>query len=230
MDSGRNDDNNDDNDVHQSTPNFNSELISLTASNALKTPEFSILSVLSLFLPQGLNNTEHSEHLWTALAQLSSLRHLTLAEKSAAATDDNDDLNEGNSPPSLLVSSIEENSRLQTAVSLVLGRLVSLDIARLRWPANMLHCLNGHRLHSLAFNGLLIRADEDYYGRHSSSFGEDEDSEHHFYGSLVLPADTEYAADVLLFITTKLMAIRQLKMPPDWWSLLAQMMPTFSVE
>ncbi len=71
---------------------------------------------------------------------------------------------------------------------------------------------------------------EDYYGRHSSSFGEDEDSEHHFYGSLVLPADTEYAADVLLFITTKLMAIRQLQMPPDWWSLLAQMMPTFSVE
>ncbi len=163
MDSGRNDDNNDDNDVHQSTPNFNSELISLTASNALKTPEFSILSVLSLFLPQGLNNTEHSEHLWTALAQLSSLRHLTLAEKSAAATDDNDDLNEGNSAQSLLVSSIEENSRLQTAVSLVLGRLVSLDIARLRWPANMLHCLNGHRLHSLAFNGLLIRADGEWW-------------------------------------------------------------------
>lgn len=160
MDSGRNDDNNDDNDVHQSTPNFNSELISLTASNALKTPEFSILSVLSLFLPQGLNNTEHSEHLWTALAQLSSLRHLTLAEKNAVIH--NDDLN-GNSAQPLLVSSIEENSRLQTAVSLVLGRLVSFDIARLRWPANMLHCLNGHRLHSLAFGGLLIRADGEWW-------------------------------------------------------------------
>ena len=163
MDNSKADDDNDDKHQNADSNSELNQLLRLTASNALKTPEFSILSVLSLFLPQGLNNTEHSEHLWTALAQLSSLRHLTLAEKSAAATDDNDDLNEGNSPPSLLVSSIEENSRLQTAVSLVLGRLVSLDIARLRWPANMLHCLNGHRLHSLAFNGLLIRADGEWW-------------------------------------------------------------------
>lgn len=74
---------------------------------------------------------------------------------------------------------------------------------------------------------------EDYYGRHLNSFSEEQTedtNEHHFYGPLVLPADTEYAADVLLFITTKLTAIRQLKMPPDWWSLLAQMMPALQFD